>query len=67
MILVNKACIIHYGHPAILENIRNKVPQRRLGQYGDLSGALLFLASDANTYTQGTIIVCDGGLILESF
>ena len=53
--------------PAILENIRNKVPQRRLGQYGDLSGALLFLASDANTYTQGTIIVCDGGLILESF
>ena len=33
----------------------------------DLSGALLFLASDANTYTQGTIIVCDGGLIMESF
>ena len=53
--------------PAILENIRNKVPQRRLGGYGDLSGALLFLTSDANTYTQGTIFVCDGGLILESF
>lgn len=53
--------------PAILENIKNKVPQKRLGQYGDLSGALLYLASDANTYTQGTIIVCDGGLILESF
>lgn len=53
--------------PDILENIRGKVPQRRLGQYGDLSGALLFLASEANTYTQGTIIVCDGGLILESF
>ena len=31
--------------PAILESIRNKVPQRRLGRYGDLSGALLFLAS----------------------
>ena len=53
--------------PDILENIRKKVPQRRLGGYGDLSGALLFLASDANTYTQGTTIVCDGGLILESF
>ena len=53
--------------PAILESIRNKVPQRRLGRYGDLSGALLFLASDANTYTQGSIIVCDGGLILEGF
>lgn len=51
----------------ILENIRRKVPQKRLGGYGDLSGALLFLASDANTYTQGTTIVCDGGLILESF
>ena len=51
----------------ILENIRRKVPQRRLGGYGDLSGALLYLVSDANTYTQGVTITCDGGLILEAF
>ena len=51
----------------ILENIRRKVPQKRLGRYGDLSGALLYLASDASSYTQGVTITCDGGLILECF
>ncbi len=48
----------------VAERIAAKVPQRRLGQYGDLSGALLFLASDACSYTQGQTIVCDGGMIL---
>ncbi len=52
---------------AVLENIRRKVPQKRLGGYGDLSGALLYLASDASSYTQGVTITCDGGLILEAF
>ena len=33
----------------------------------DLSGALLYLASDASSYTQGVTITCDGGLILECF
>lgn len=47
--------------------IAEKIPQRRMGQYGDMSGALMFLVSDANTYTQGTVITCDGGLILTPF
>ena len=41
-----------------------KVPQRRLGTVDDLNGALIFLASDACRYTQGQIILCDGGLLL---
>lgn len=41
-----------------------KVPQRRLGTVDDLNGALIFLASDACRYTQGQIILCDGGLFL---
>lgn len=49
------------------ESIKRNVPQMKLGGYGDLSGALIYLASDANTYTQGNTIVCDGGMILESF
>lgn len=51
----------------VQESIKRNVPQKKLGGYGDLSGALLYLASDANTYTQGNTIVCDGGMILESF
>lgn len=51
----------------VQQSIRKNVPQNKLGSYGDLSGALLYLASDANTYTQGNTIVCDGGMILESF
>ena len=51
----------------VQESIKKNVPQKKLGGYGDLSGALLYLASDANTYTQGNTIVCDGGMILESF
>lgn len=51
----------------VQESIKRNIPQNRLGGYGDLSGALLYFASDANTYTQGNTIVCDGGMILESF
>ena len=38
-----------------------RIPQRRLGQIGDLDGALLLLASDASTYMTGSSIVVDGG------
>ena len=51
----------------IQESIKKNIPQNKLGEYGDLSGALLYLASDACTYTQGNTIVCEGGMILESF
>lgn len=51
----------------VQESIKRNVPQKKLGAYGDLSGALIYLVSDANTYTQGNTIVCDGGMILESF
>jgi len=51
----------------VQESIKRNIPQKKLGGYGDLSGALLYLASDANTYTQGNTIVCDGGMLLESF
>lgn len=38
-----------------------RIPQRRLGQAGDLDGALLLLASDASAYMTGSSIVVDGG------
>ena len=43
-----------------------RIPQRRLGQPGDLDGALLLLASDAGRYITGTSLVVDGGHLVSS-
>ncbi len=51
----------------LLDRIAEGVPQGRLGDFGDLAGAMLFLASDANTYCHGQTIICDGGMGLEYF
>lgn len=50
--------------PEHVAKMSAKVPQRRLGTKEDLTGALVFLCSDACRYTQGQIILCDGGLLL---
>jgi NAD(P)-dependent dehydrogenase (short-subunit alcohol dehydrogenase family) len=42
------------------------IPQRRLGQPGDLDGALLLLASDASRYMTGSIITIDGGHLVNT-
>src|SRR5690606_36700128 len=36
-----------------------RIPQRRLGQLGDLDGALLLLCSDASRYMTGSVITVD--------
>lgn len=38
-----------------------RIPQRRLGTPGDLSGALLLLASEAGAHMTGSVVTVDGG------
>lgn len=48
------------------QTLLRRVPQRRLGQPGDLDGAFLLLASDLSGFMTGTEIVVDGGHLISS-
>ncbi len=43
------------------ELLRKKIPQRRFGELGELTGPMLLLASDASSHMTGAMIVVDGG------
>ena len=43
-----------------------RVPQRRIGAPADLEGALLLLASGAGAYMTGSVVVVDGGHLVNS-
>ena len=45
------------------ESFQKRIPQRRYGEFEDLDGPLLLLASDASTYMTGSTLVVDGGHI----
>jgi NAD(P)-dependent dehydrogenase (short-subunit alcohol dehydrogenase family) len=42
------------------------IPLRRFGEFEDLDGPLLLLASDASSYMNGSVVVVDGGHICAS-
>ncbi len=44
-----------------IENLKNRVPLKRIGKPDELKGAVLFLASDASSFITGHNLIVDGG------
>ena len=49
------------AHPEVVEEILKWTPLGRMGEYRDLIGPVLFLASEASNYITGQTIFVDGG------
>jgi gluconate 5-dehydrogenase len=50
------------GDPAFKASLISRVPLGRVGETGDLVGAVIFFASEASSFVTGQILTIDGGL-----
>jgi NAD(P)-dependent dehydrogenase (short-subunit alcohol dehydrogenase family) len=51
-----------WSDPETLKQLESEIPLGRLAETGDITGSVLFLASDASSYITGQTIIVDGGL-----
>ena len=47
--------------PTYTQRLLDRIPLKRLGQPGDLTGSIVFLASEASNFINGHILYVDGG------
>ena len=48
--------------PAVQDEVKKRVPARRLGKAEEIADAVLYIASDSAAYLTGQILTLDGGL-----
>jgi NAD(P)-dependent dehydrogenase (short-subunit alcohol dehydrogenase family) len=53
-----------FGDEALYETLKAKIPLRRHAEPREMAGTVLYLVSDASSYTNGECIVVDGGLTI---
>ena len=58
----SKMTAVTWQDPDRLAATERQVPLRRIGEPGDIAGAILFLASPLAAYITGTSLIIDGGL-----
>jgi NAD(P)-dependent dehydrogenase (short-subunit alcohol dehydrogenase family) len=51
--------------PGVAEKAARRIPLSRIGDPKEIVGAALYLASDASSYTTGSILTVDGGVALR--
>jgi NAD(P)-dependent dehydrogenase (short-subunit alcohol dehydrogenase family) len=52
-----------FDNQAIYKWIKDRIPMNRHALPEEMAGAVLYLASEASSFTTGTTIVCDGGML----
>lgn len=55
-----------WSDPQTAEGMIRPVPLKRLGEVDDVTGAAIYLASDASAYVTGHTMVIDGGILAGS-
>jgi 3-oxoacyl-[acyl-carrier protein] reductase len=48
--------------PAIIDEVKKRIPIQRIGEADEIADAVLYLASDSASYITGQVITVDGGM-----